>query len=86
MPYCWITLIFTLSNNFINFRIDDVTWHGENIYVLKEITIYPPYRPENVKGNMDSKALKHVRKIVSYTHYKMTRNQNLFGPLEYSIS
>jgi len=44
--------------------IDDVTWHGENIYVLKEITIYPPYRPENVKGNMDSKALKHVRKIV----------------------
>ena len=42
-----------------------MTWHGENIYVLKEITIYPPYRPENVKGNMDSKALKHVRKIVS---------------------
>jgi len=44
--------------------IDDVSWHGENIYVLKEITIYPPYKPENVKGNMDSKALKHVRKIV----------------------
>lgn len=44
--------------------IDDVSWNGENIYVLKEITIYPPYKPENVKGIMDSKALKHVRKIV----------------------
>ncbi len=52
-------------------RIDDVTWHGENIYVLKEITIYPPYRPENVKGNMDSKALKHVRKIVSRIAYNL---------------
>jgi hypothetical protein len=48
----------------ISKTIDDVTWNGENIYVLKEVTIYPPYRPDNVKGNMDSKALKHVRKIV----------------------
>ena len=46
-------------------RIDDVSWNGDKIYVLKEVTIYPPYRPEDVKGNMDSKALKHVRKIVS---------------------
>jgi hypothetical protein len=38
---------------------------------LKEITIYPPYRPENVKGNMDSKALKHVRKIVSCIKYNL---------------
>jgi len=44
--------------------IDDVVWNGENISVLKEVTIYPPYRPEDVKGNTDSQALKHVRKIV----------------------
>lgn len=44
--------------------IDEVTWNGENISVLKEVTIYPPYRPEDVKGNTDSQALKHVRKIV----------------------
>ena len=48
-------------------RIDDVVWNGENISVLKEVTIYPPYRPEDVKGNTDSQALKHVRKIVSKT-------------------
>lgn len=44
--------------------IDEVVWNGENISVLKEVTIYPPYRPEDVKGNTDSQALKHVRKIV----------------------
>ena len=48
-------------------RIDDVVWNGENISVLKEVTICPPYRPEDVKGNTDSQALKHVRKIVSKT-------------------
>lgn len=48
----------------ISKTIDDVSWNGDKIYVLKEVTIYPPYRPEDVKGNMDSKALKHVRKIV----------------------
>jgi len=48
----------------ISKTIDEVVWNGENISVLKEVTIYPPYRPENVKGNTDSKALKHVRKIV----------------------
>lgn len=48
----------------ISKTIDDVVWNGENISVLKEVTIYPPYRPEDVKGNTDSKALKHVRKIV----------------------
>ena len=46
-----------------------MTWNGENISVLKEVTIYPPYRPEDVKGNTDSQALKHVRKIVSTCNY-----------------
>jgi len=33
--------------------------------VMREVTITPPYKPENVKGISDSKALKHVKKIVS---------------------
>ena len=45
--------------------IDEIVWNGENIVVMKEVTVTPPYRPENVKGKSDSKALNHVRKIVS---------------------
>ena len=46
-------------------RIDEIVWKDENIVVMREVTITPPYKPENVKGNSDSKALKHVKKIVS---------------------
>lgn len=44
--------------------IDEIVWNGENIVVMKEVTVTPPYRPENVKGKSDSKALNHVRKII----------------------
>nr|CAG4649757.1 EOG090X0FOW [Scapholeberis mucronata] len=43
--------------------IDDVTWEGKDIRVMEQVTISPPYQPENVKGNME-KAVNHVRKIV----------------------
>ncbi|KAH9370621.1 hypothetical protein HPB48_010716 [Haemaphysalis longicornis] len=46
--------------------IDDVTWQGKNIIVMNQVTIVPPYRPENCKGKSDSDAsVLHVRKIVS---------------------
>jgi len=48
----------------INKTIDEVSWNGEDIIVMKNVRITPPYKPENVRGNMDSKALIHVRKIV----------------------
>ena len=32
---------------------------------MGKVTISPPYRPDNVKGVSDSKAVMHVRKIVS---------------------
>ena len=68
------------------FRIDEVTWSGENISVLKEVTIYPPYRPEDVKGNTDSQALKHVRKIVSTCNYlKIFSKINTFFYYEYYL-
>ncbi|KAL3250132.1 hypothetical protein MRX96_055730 [Rhipicephalus microplus] len=45
--------------------IDDVTWQGKNIIVMNQVTIVPPYRPENCKGKSDSDAsVLHVRKIV----------------------
>jgi hypothetical protein len=56
-----------MFNNCFCFRIDEIVWSGENIVVMKEVTVTPPYKPENVKGNSDSKALKHVRKIVRNT-------------------
>jgi len=40
-----------------------VTWDGKDIRVMDQVTINPPYLPENVKGNMD-KAVNHVKKIV----------------------
>jgi hypothetical protein len=47
------------------FSLNDIVWNGENIVVMREVTVTPPYRPENVKGKTDSKAHGHVRKIVS---------------------
>lgn len=45
--------------------IDEVTWNGPNIVVMNQVTISPPYKPENCKGNNDSQqAITHVRKIV----------------------
>lgn len=46
-------------------RLDEIDWSGENIIVMSKVTITPPYRPENVKGVQDSKAVLHVKKIVS---------------------
>ena len=45
-------------------RIDDITWEGKNIRVMDNVTITPPYLPENVQGSME-KAVNHVKKIVS---------------------
>ncbi|RZF32899.1 hypothetical protein LSTR_LSTR004290 [Laodelphax striatellus] len=44
--------------------INDVTWQGPNIVVLNQVTITPPYRPENVNGNAESKAFNHIKKVV----------------------
>ena len=52
-------LIFLLKS-----RIDDVAWDGKDIKVMEQVTIKPPYLPENVIGNAD-KAVNHVKKIVS---------------------
>jgi hypothetical protein len=49
----------------LNFRIDEIDWSGENIVVMKKVTITPPYKPENVRGVQDSRAFIHTKKLVS---------------------
>ena len=46
--------------------ITEVTWQGKNIVVMNQVTITPPYRPENCKpiGKSDGDAVNHVRRIV----------------------
>lgn len=43
----------------------EVSWEGKNIVIMNEVTITPPYKADNVKGQSDSKAFIHVRKMVS---------------------
>lgn len=57
--------------------IEEVSWNGPNIVVMNQVTISPPYRPENCKGKNDSHALTHVRKIVE----KHIKDQQM-APLE----
>lgn len=56
----------------ISKTINEVTWHGQDIVILKEVTIKPPYKPEDIKGNVQSKAYSHIRKIVE-KHLKDTQ-------------
>ncbi|KAI5712104.1 hypothetical protein M8J76_004354 [Diaphorina citri] len=42
----------------------EVSWEGKNIVIMNEVTITPPYKADNVKGQSDSKAFIHVRKMV----------------------
>eukprot|EP00094_Tigriopus_californicus_P002051 TCALIF_01977-PA protein Name:"Similar to LSM12 Protein LSM12 homolog (Pongo abelii)" AED:0.05 eAED:0.08 QI:0/0.75/0.6/1/1/1/5/298/490 len=48
----------------ISKTIDEIDWEGENIVVMRKVTITPPYKPENIKGVSDSKAVLHITKIV----------------------
>nr|CAD7259234.1 unnamed protein product [Timema shepardi] len=48
----------------ISKTISDVRWHGSNIVVFNSVTIAPPYKLENIKGDVGSKAFIHIKKIV----------------------
>ncbi|XP_013773001.1 protein LSM12 homolog [Limulus polyphemus] len=56
--------------------INEVTWQGKNIVVMNQVTISPPYRPEDCKGKGDNNALTHVKKIVE-KHVKDQQLQQL---------
>jgi len=48
----------------ISKTLEDIDWSGDNIKVMGHVTITPPYKPDNVRGVSDSKAVMHVRKII----------------------
>ncbi|KAL4222005.1 protein with role in RNA processing [Mactra antiquata] len=54
--------------------ISDVRWDRQNIVVMEEVTIRPPYGLEDCKGREGSKALEHVKKIVN-KHLKDSESQ-----------
>lgn len=49
----------------ISKTIPEITWNGANIVVFDNVTIRPPYKVDNVHGNTESGAYKHVKKVVS---------------------
>ncbi|KAK0175699.1 hypothetical protein PV327_009428 [Microctonus hyperodae] len=51
--------------------IQEITWSGQNIVVWDDVTIVPPYKVDNVHGNIESKPYLHVRKVVE-KHMKDT--------------
>ncbi|KAG7210798.1 hypothetical protein KM043_012289 [Ampulex compressa] len=55
----------------ISKTIQDITWNGVNIVVFDNVTIRPPYKVDNVHGNTESGAYKHVKKVVE-KHIKDT--------------
>lgn len=48
----------------ISKTIQDITWNGANIVVFNNVTIRPPYKVDNVHGNVESGAYRHVKKVV----------------------
>ncbi|XP_013193846.1 protein LSM12-like [Amyelois transitella] len=55
--------------------IDDVTWVGQNIRVYNEVTITPPYKVENVIGDLDSKPYNYIKKVVE-KHWRDQRESS----------
>ncbi|KAK0098240.1 hypothetical protein PV326_010139 [Microctonus aethiopoides] len=60
--------------------IQEITWSGQNIVVWDDVTIVPPYKVDNVHGNIESKPYLHVRKVLNnvdananYGDHVMTR-------------
>ncbi|CAH0390670.1 unnamed protein product [Bemisia tabaci] len=60
----------------ISKTIPQITWQGPNIVVLNQVTITPPYKPENVSGK-DGKAHQHIRKLVEKYEKEMQAEDSL---------
>ncbi|CAG5124385.1 unnamed protein product, partial [Candidula unifasciata] len=54
--------------NTISKTISDCRWHNQDIVVMGEVTIRPPYGPADLHCVEGSKALSHISKIVE-KHY-----------------
>jgi hypothetical protein len=67
---CILTFVRYFTNNeyYYVYRIEEVAWDGDNIVVLNEVRISPPYKVEDVKGDKEASVI-HVKKIVD-RHWK----------------
>ena len=62
---------------FLSCRINEVRWDGQNIIVMDQVTIHPPYSLDDCKSSSSTKALNalsHVKKLVSATSIHMIKN------------
>lgn len=47
------------------FKYNEVSWQGLNIQIFNEVTITPPYRPENVVSTSNNKSLcNYIKKMI----------------------
>jgi len=64
--------------NVLECRLPEVRWDNQNIVVLDQVTIVPPYRVDDcTASDPNSQALQHVRKLVSITMVYLKKT----GPL-----
>lgn len=56
----------------ISKTIRDITWKGTDIVVFDEVIIRSPYKSENVHGDTQSGAYKHVKKVVIERTYSIS--------------
>lgn len=52
----------------ISRTINEVAWSGPNIVVSNQITIKPPYKPENIVANPESRQYIYIKKVVEKYH------------------
>lgn len=60
----------------ISKTIQDITWNGANIVVFDNVTIRPPYKADNVYGNTESGAYRHVKKVVRKHRIPLVTSSN----------
>jgi len=65
--------------NTISKTISDCRWHNQDIVVLGEVTIKPPYGPKDLHCMEGSKALGYISKIVE-KHYEEEAKQGRVLP------
>lgn len=56
--------------------ITDIRWEGQNIVIMNDVIISPPYGPENCRGKEGSSAIQHVRKLVEKYHREAERKNS----------
>jgi len=70
------------------FKYNEVSWQGLNIQIFNEVTVYPPYRVENVVTNSGNPSLcNYIKKMIEqYTSHKTQDTSDNSSPSPSSLS